>query len=468
MVTSRSVSTDRHGVAVVIGGGLAGLLAAWALRGRAGRIVVVERDRYPARPGFRPGTPQGWHAHLVHEGGRRALEELLPGIGAELRARGARPVGVPGELTWLSPAGWMPVFDSGLAFLACTRPVLDHAVLDRVRQERTVEFRDGTTVTGLLGGSGRVTGVRVRTKGAAPGSGPGSAPETADIHADLVVDASGRTSAVPRWLAELGCEPAPEEQVDSGVAYASRLYHRPPAAGEPAGPSAAAGTRRMLPAVYVQTSAPHDPTFGVLLPVEEERWMVTVGGLRGAEPAPGEEGFAAQLDRLRDPALRDLVAAARPAGDVRGFRPGPCVRRHYERRCPEGLVVLGDAACTYNPVYGQGISTAAFGAIALRRAVQRYGIGAAGTRQARKGVAAASADAWLMAGSEDVRFPATTGGPGGSAVRLQHKYLDRVLARATVDPAVCASFVAVMSMTRPPSHLFHPKVLWPVLRGKGR
>lgn len=459
MATSRSVSTDGQGVAVVIGGGLAGLLAAWSLRGRAERIVVVERDRYPARPDFRPGTPQGRHAHLVHEGGRRALEELLPGIGAELRDRGARPVGMPGELTWLSPAGWMPAFDSGMAFLACTRPVLDHAVLDRVRAEPSVELREATTVAGLLGGPARVTGVRVRAKADAESG-------TADIPADLVVDASGRTSCVPAWLSGLGCAPAPEEQVDPGVAYASRLYHRPPAIPEPPAPAAAFRPGRILPAVYVQTSAPHDPTFGVLLPVEGDRWMVTVGGLRGAEPEPGEDGFTAQLAKLRDPTLRDLVASAEPAGDVRGFRPGPCVRRHYERRCPAGLVAIGDAACTFNPVYGQGISTAAFGALALRRAVRRHGIGPAGARRARRGIAAAAADAWLMAGSEDVRFPATTGGPGGSAVRLQHRYLDRVMARATVDPAVCTAFVAVMSLTRPPGHLFHPKVLWPVLRGR--
>ncbi|WP_225849189.1 NAD(P)/FAD-dependent oxidoreductase [Streptomyces sp. HPF1205] len=457
MATSRSVSADGQGVAVVIGGGLAGLLAAWALRGSAERIVVVERDRYPARPDFRPGTPQGRHAHLVHEGGRRALEELMPGIGAELTARGARPVGMPGELTWLSPVGWMPAFDSGMAFLACTRPVLDHAVLDRVRAEPSIEIREGATVEGLLGGPAGVTGVRLR-------AGDDAASGT-DIAADLVVDASGRTSRVPDWLSGIGCEPPPEERVDAGVAYASRLYRRPPEApGRPA-PAGAPGPGRILPAVYVQTSAPHDPTFGVLLPVEGDRWMVTVGGLRGAEPAPGEEGFAAQLAKLRDPTLRELVASAEPAGEVRGFRPGPCVRRHYERRCPPGLVAIGDAACTFNPVYGQGISTVAAGALALRRAVRRHGTGPAGARRARRGIAAAAANAWLMAGSEDVRFPATTGGPGGSVVRLQHKYLDRVLARAAVDPAVCAAFVAVMSLTRPPAHLFHPKVLWPVLRG---
>jgi hypothetical protein len=215
--------------------------------------------------------------------------------------------------------------------------------------------------------------------------------------------------------------------------------------------------------VYLQAKAPDEPRFGVLLPVEGDRWLVTVGGMRGAEPTPGEAGFAAQLDLQRDPALRDAVAGAEPAGEVRGFRPRPCVRRHYERRGPHGFVAVGDAACTFNPIYGQGVSTAAFGALALREAVARQGIGPAAARKARRGVAAAAANPWLVAGAEDVRYPTTSGGPTGLGVRLQHRYLDRVLALTAIDPAVCASFMAVMSLTRRPAHLFHPRVLWPVL-----
>ncbi|MFJ1703765.1 NAD(P)/FAD-dependent oxidoreductase [Kitasatospora sp. NPDC088346] len=446
MASSGGAHTGRYGTAVVIGGGLAGCLAAWALRGKARRIVVVERDRYPQQPGPRPGTPQGHHAHLLLEGGRRALEDLLPGIGAELDTREARLVEVPEGMSWLSSAGWMPRFRSGLAFLSCTRPVLDHTVLERVRCEPSIEFLEGTAVLGVLGDAEGLTGVRVRTKGADDGG-------ESEIHAELVVDASGRSSAMPDWLAAAGFAPAPEERVDPGVAYASRLYHRP------------AGADPDMPAVYLQTKAPDQPRFGVLLPVEGDRWLVTVGGMRGAEPVPGEAGFAAELERLRDPLLRDLVAGAEPAGEVRGFRPGPGVRRHYQRRSPDGLVVVGDAACTFNPVYGQGISTAVFGARALRDAVRAHGIGRDGAREARRGIAAAAADAWLMSSSEDVRFPTTTGGPTGTAVRIQHRYLDRVIARAAVDEGVCLAFVAVMGLTRPPTTLFHPKVLWSVLRG---
>ncbi|GAA2151019.1 hypothetical protein GCM10009760_46000 [Kitasatospora kazusensis] len=432
---------------MVIGGGLAGTLAAWALRGHAERIVVVERDRYPARPDFRAGLPQGRHAHLVLEAGHRVLEELMPGIREELLAAGAVRVPLAPALRWLSSAGWMAEFESEIAFLSCTRPLLDHTVLDRVRGESSIEFLEGTEVTGLLGTARALTGVRVRERGQNPG-------EAREIPAELVVDASGRSSALPSWLAELGCRPVPEERVDAGVAYASRLFHRPP------------GLELDYSALYLQTKGPEAPRLGVLLPVEGDRWIVSVGGMRGAEPEPGEAGFDRQLGLLRDPSMRELLAGAEPATDVRGFRPGPGVRRRYDRSAPEGLVVTGDAACTFNPVYGQGVTVAALGARALGAAVARHdGIGHAAAAAGRRGVAAASRNAWTMSASEDVRFPTTTGGPTGALVRFQHRYLDKVLARATTDPLVCSAFQNVMSLVSPPAALFHPAVLASVLRG---
>ncbi|MEV7597062.1 FAD-dependent monooxygenase [Kitasatospora sp. NPDC089797] len=445
-MTSSDTAPGR-GTAVVIGGGLAGVTAAWALRGFAERIVVVERDRYPEEPVFRAGVPQGRHAHLVLEAGHRALEELMPGSRQELAAAGAHRVSVSGDLKWLGAAGWLIEYPARMAFLSCTRPVLDKVVLDRVRTEPSIEFLEGTDVVGLLGSARAVTGVKVRERG------PDRA-EVRELPAELVIDAAGRSTSVPKWLAELGGRPAPEERVDAGVAYASRLFHRP------------SGVDLGCQAVYLQTKAPDAPRMGVLLPVEGDRWIVSLAGMRGAEPGPGEKGFDDHLARLRDPLLQEALREAEPAGEVRGFQPGPGVRRHYERGCPDGLVVVGDAASTFNPVYGQGVTVAMFCAQALRRTATRHGdIGHATAREARRGVAAASKVAWMMSGAEDVRFPATTGGPSGAMTRLQQRYLDKVLAGTTRDPVVTAAFHEVLSLVEPPSRLFHPTVLAAVLRG---
>lgn len=445
------MTTGGRGTAVVVGGGLAGCLAAWALVGQAERILVLERDRYPEQPAFRPGTPQGRHAHLLMEGGRRALQDLMPGLDDDLLGHGAVPVPMPAGVRWLSSGGWMPRFPTGLTFLACTRPVLDDAVLRRVRAEPSVTFLERTEAVGLLGDSTAVTGVRARARGAAP-DGTGNGEPVEDLRADLVVDASGRSSRMPQWLRALGCAKIAEDRVNAGVAYSSRLFHHPP------------GIDASLSALYIQTQAPDHPRLGVLLPVEGNRWVVSLGGMRGSEPDPGAAGFDAFLELLRDPALREVLSTASPAGEAHGFRPGASVRRHYERNAPDNLVVLGDAACTFNPVYGQGISIAAFGAVVLRDAVRERGVGPGTARHVQAGIAAAAKDAWMMSSAEDVRFPTTTGGPSGAALRLQHRYLDRVIARSSRDEAVCARFTEVMTLVTPPTVLFHPSVAWPVLR----
>lgn len=463
------MTSDTRGTAVVIGGGLAGCFAAQALVGLFERIVVIERDRYPEQPGFRAGVPQGRHAHLLMEGGRRAIEELLPGLDVELLARGAVAVPLPGGLSWLSAGGWMPHFDTGLAFLSCTRPMLDDTVLRRLRSEPSVEFQEATEVVGLLGDPAAVTGVRLRARRttgraashttahpatASAGSTDAATDSAAEqeLPAALVVDASGRSSRLPQWLLALGCPPVAEERVDAGIGYSSRLFERPP------------GVEAARSAVYVQTKAPDHPRMGVLLPVEDGRWMVSVGGMRDAAPEPGEAGFDQHLRLLRDPVLHDLLATTEPTGPVRGFRPGAGVRRHYERDSPLGLVVLGDAACTFDPVYGQGISVAAFGALALRDGLRQHGSTPGAARRAQKLIAATVKDAWLMSSAEDVRFPTTVGGPSGALLRLQHGYLDRVISAASRDESVCTAFCAVMTLMRPPTALFRPSVLWAVLR----
>ncbi|MGW2377893.1 MULTISPECIES: NAD(P)/FAD-dependent oxidoreductase [Kitasatospora] len=435
-----------RGTAVVIGGGLAGVVAAWALRGFAERIVVVERDRYPDEPVFRAGVPQGRHAHLVLEAGHRALEELMPGINRELTAAGAHRVSASGDLKWLSSAGWMVDYPARMSFLSCTRPVLDKLVLDRVRTEPSIEFLEGTDVVGLLGSAQAVTGVKLRERGSEGG-------EVLDLPAELVIDAAGRSTSVPKWLAELGCRPVPEERVDPGVAYASRLFHRPP------------GVDFGHQAIYLQTKAPDKPRMGVLLPVEGDRWIVSLAGMRGAEPEPGEEGFTKHLSQLRDPGLSEMLRNAEPAGEVRGFLPGPGVRRHYERGAPAGLVAVGDAASTFNPVYGQGVTVSLFCAQVLRRTATRHsGIGPATARDARREIAAVSKNAWMMSCAEDVRFAATTGGPSGALIKLQHRYLDKVLHGATRNAEVTAAFHEVLSLVAPPTRLFHPSVVAAVLR----
>ncbi|QKW18326.1 FAD-binding protein [Kitasatospora sp. NA04385] len=445
-MSPRGSAAGDRGTAVVIGGGLAGCLAAWALHEVADRVVVVERDRYPDGADFRPGVPQAKHSHLLLEAGQRTIDELLPGALAELLAAGATRVPLSGGLRWLTAAGWLAPYPSDLAVLGCSRPLIDRVVLDRVRAAPNIEFRTGTEVTGLIGDRHHVTGVRVAGRG-------GRGEREAEVSAELVVDAAGRSTRAAQWLSLIGASVVPRERVDAGVSYATRFYHRP--ADAPADS-----------ALYLQSHAPDQGRFGVLLPVEGERWIVGIGGMRGFEPSIQPEEFEKQLGLLRDPGIAEAVTGAKPVGPARGFVPGPSVWRHYERSAPHGFLALGDASCTFNPVYGQGMTVAALGARALRGAVRKHGdLGHAAVRETREAIASVTRNPWQMAAGEDVRFAGTTGGPSGLQVKVQQRLLDRVLTRAVTDARVAAAFHQVAAMVEPPTLLFRPSVLGPVLFG---
>jgi len=441
-----SATYQGYGTAVVAGGGPAGLVAAWVLREWADEVMVIEHDRLPHIPAWRPGTPQASHAHLLLEAGHRSLEELMPGIVAELLAAGGIRVVMGRDLRWLTAAGRMAPHQSMISILSLTRPLLEHVLRARVASDPRIRIIDGTTVVGLLGNEHTVAGVRIRGRGDKA---------TVDVPAELVVDASGRGGSVTRWLQQLGCAPVPEQRVDAGCVYSSRLISDVVMPG--------------VGAMYVQTTAAR-PVTGSLLPVERDRWIVSLGGMRNHQPGQGEAGFQALLSQLRDPVMREVVLAAEPVTDtdVAWFPAGPSVRRDL-RHVPDGLVGLGKAGpYDPNPVYGQGMAISFRGAQALGAALARYGgIGPAAVRAARRDIMAAGSDAWMMSTAEDSRFPATIGAPRGPIVRGQHRFLDQVLHRATRDPRVAAAFTAVMSLIAPPAALFRPRIVAPVLLGIG-
>ncbi|MFJ6214228.1 FAD-dependent oxidoreductase [Streptomyces sp. NPDC092296] len=428
---------------VVAGGSLAGLFAALVFAESGAAVTVVERDRLPDGPEFRGGVPQRRHAHLLFEGGLTAFEELLPGIIDELRAAGAVEVGLPGDLEWLTPLGTVPRRPSRRTMLSCTRPLLDWTVRRRVLAHDRISLIQGAEAVGLEVAGRSVRGLRLREER-----------QERTLAASVVVDATGRGSRAPRWLTEAGCRAPAEERVDAGVAYATGLFRRPDVAGQD------------VPGIYVQTSTQGSPRFGIALRVQQDRWIVALGGMRGEEPPTDPAEFVDFAAGLRSPRLHEVLTTAVPDSPLHGFRPGASRRRHFHRLRdrPAGFLVVGDAGCTFNPVYGQGMTVAARGALALRRVLALRGPSAALGTGIQRAVAREADVAWSMGESEDLRFPATDGRRRSPLLRLQHGYLDRVLRAATADRATADAFIDVLSLCAPPTRLFTPPVLRAVLR----
>ncbi|WKX68970.1 NAD(P)/FAD-dependent oxidoreductase [Streptomyces sp. XD-27] len=430
--------------AVVVGGGLAGMLAVGALLDHVDTVTVVERDRYPAEPVFRKGVPQSRHLHVFLTGGQRALESLLPGTLAELEAAGARRLEAPRDFLTRAPSGWQRRYHEGRhSMISCTRPVFDATVRARVladaaKSRTRVAVLEGSEAVGLLGGADRVTGIRVRSRDA------GRAER--ELPADLVVDASGRGSRAPRWLAELGRRPPREEVVDAGIAYTTQMFR--PAAPLDAG-------------IAVQARA-DCPRGAVWCPVEDGNWLLTLAGVRGHHPPTESAGVLDFVASLDEPHLRDHVRAAEAVAPAYGFRDTSNRRRRYEAPggVPDGLVVVSDAACTFNPIYGQGMSVAAMSARALRDIASARDLSAPGFAAAAQAATARAGDtAWMTAVGADRPYAAaddTT--PPGLPERLRTWYFNRLVARAAIDRTVGAAFRDLTFMTAGPGRLLAPSV----------
>ena len=457
---SSSPTRNRPFHAVVIGAGMGGLATAQALSRHFERVTLIERDDLPSRPTHRSGTPQGRHVHVLQPGGLAALERLLPGFGAELVASGAVKVTAPRDVCWLSAAGWMrPFDDEPRLMLSASRDLIEWVTRRLVTDTPQVIVRSGLEATGLIvaepssggAGVGRVRGIGVRPRSA-------TNPEpTESIVADLVVDASGRRSHAPDWLAAAGYERPEETIVDAELAYATRLYRR-------SGDDDAGGWK----AVFLQARPPHSRRMAVLFPIEGDRWMLTVAGTNGEVPPTDEQGFLEFTQGMRSPAIADIIDRLEPVAPIVGYRRTENRRRHYESlRMPDGFVVVGDAACAFNPVYGQGMSAAALTAEALDRYLgqhlARHDSVVGVSSRAQRAVAKANAGAWMVAIGEDLRYPETRGGKVGIADRLIRRYLDRVVAAAAVDPVVNAAFFDVVALLAAPTSLMHPALVARVL-----
>ncbi|MCX5386678.1 FAD-dependent monooxygenase [Streptomyces sp. NBC_00083] len=443
-----SAPSHRHR-AVVVGGGLAGMLAAAALSDSVDEVTVIERDVLPSGPEPRSHLPQARHAHILWSGGAEAMERLLPGVSQAWLAAGARRVPLTSQMVALSPQGWYRRWRESHYLISCGRDLLDATVRDRVLALPNVTVLDATRVLGLVGDAHRVTGVRVRRRDGTEEL----------LGAGLTVDASGRGTHTPRWLDALGVPAAREEVVDPGVVYASRLYRSP--AGD-----------QSFPVVNVQANAraAEPGRTAVILPVEDGRWLVTLSGTRGARPTSDPEAFGPFALAARHPIVGRLIAGAEPLSEVSTFA-HTAGRRHFFEKVkgwPEGYVALGDAVAVYNPVYGHGMSVAAQGALALREALAAHGVTAPRlARRVQRAVAGPVGTAWLLAG-QDIFYPGATARRPRMIERILGRCVDRLMRTSTGNYTVATALTDVMTLTAPVTSLLRPAVLLAAFRGPGR
>jgi 2-polyprenyl-6-methoxyphenol hydroxylase-like FAD-dependent oxidoreductase len=428
--------------AVVLGASMGGLLAARVLADFYDAVTVVERDVLPDDRVNRRGVPQGRHVHALLGRGSLILAELFPEFLDELVADGA-PVMDYTDMSkaFFSFSGHQLMRSGGFRDIAPlfipSRPLLEGLVRRRLRETANVTLLEGYDFVDLTSTTARdrVTGARIRSR-----DGDGERVLTSD----LVADATGRGARTPAFLDTSGYGRPTEDQVGVRVVYSSQLLRIPP------------GTLKEL--IVLVGAVPGRPTGMALFGYENDSWMFTVIGMAGREPPTEPAEMLTFADGLAPAHVLAAIRAAEPLSAVCRFRYPESRWRRYDkmRRFPAGLLVLGDAICSFNPIYGQGMTVAALQAQALRQCLYRSADDLA--RRYFRAAAKPIGVAWRFAVGGDLNLPEVEG-PRPLSLRLTNRYIDRLQTAAESDIVVAEQFMKVIGLIDPPTRLLHPKMM---------
>lgn len=438
-----STNTQQH--AIILGGGMAGLLTACVFSQYFERVTIIEKDKLDEQNVPRKGVPQGHQLHIVLARGLQIMEQYLPGLTDELAEGGAVVSNdLALDLCWFSHGGYRPQVSTGLKSVMLTRPFLEKTVRRRIAALPNIYIAAGTKVAGLCSTSdgSRITGVRLAGR-----------PDQ-ELKANLVVDATGRSSKTSAWLAELGYTPPEVEEVNVKIRYASRLYRRP---------------KDFRTLIVTGAQPPHYARQGAIQPLEGDRLIVTLHGRGDQNPSAEEAGFKAHILSLLTQDIAETMAELEPLSDISVHNIPKTRWHHYEKltRFPAGYLVLGDAICALNPVYGQGMTSAAMQVEVLDQLLQKQPLSDNFWQIYFKQIAKVVSVPWQLTASEDFLFPQTEG-TSPQMPSLVAKYLGRLMQTVNHDPVVFIAFFNVMHMMKPPTSLFHPRIMWRVLFAKNK
>lgn len=449
-VSDSSSNGKRFGRAIVMGASIAGLWTARALIDHFDEVLVLERDYLPEGSDYRSGAPQARQYHGLLRSGLEQMQVWFPGLDEELILAGAVPYDFTQDTCVRARGRWYPRFPSGLILLSCSRLLLESSIRRRLKQNPCIHFIEGVEVTGLQSDEEkrRVTGVRIRNRG----GGSDQTKLDSILTADLVVDAMGRRSKTPEWLVELEYTPPKKSEIDSFLGYVTRRYKRKPNA----------------PLILIGATPPNDPYGAIVLPEENDTMVALIAGFNKNYPPTDPLAFDAFTQRL-GPEFEEALRGAEPISQPYGYRGTSSCWHHYEEleRWPERLVVLGDAFCGFNPIYGQGMSAAAKSAAALADVIHRRQGDLDGVAQATlREIGKITESVWLLATSADLEWPGTEGGTVSNrpADRFGRWYINQLLDAAAFDKTAWLQFNAVSQLTQPATTLFAPGIFSRVMK----
>ena len=419
--------------AVVIGASMAGLVCARVLADRFEEVVVLDRDRLTDTPDPRDGVPQGRHVHNLLSRGDRVLDRLFPDLYGALRDGGAIRIDWSRDVRWHHHGVWKARCESGVESWLMSRPFLEDCVRKQLLRVPNVRIESPVAVADFVVGEddARVTGLRLE--------------DGKEVAADLVLDCSGRNGVDSETLARAGFPKPRSLSIGVDVVYCTREM-RP----------------RKTPdfSAIAQIAPPPGKRSGVAFAIENDRWVVTLFGYHGDHPPRDEAGWTAFAESLDQPDIYRLIMDSDPLTPPRRFHYRASEWRRYDRaaRRPARLLNLGDSVCSFNPIYGQGMTSATLQAEALDKWLAESGDLNRIHEEMPKRLARVINECWQAVASEDFRHAETRGDriPLAAAINW---YTRRVHRLASKHDDIETAFLKVMHMERGFGSLFHPSIM---------
>jgi len=435
--------------AVVIGGSIAGCLTARVLSDYFDKVTIFEADTPPDEAVPRKGVPQGNHIHTLLAGGTAVIRKYFPAIHDDLVAAGA-DYGDP-QIKWrlFTGGAWTQRIPSGMGSYTMSRPLLEAAVRKHTLAIPNITLQVATPVSAYTWDESTttVTGVTLESSGES-------------IKADFVADVSGRNSKASDWIKTVGFTSPERSNIGIDVGYTTFVVAEPP------------NNPRNWNILYtIQKEIPADTRGGGIFCIEGGRYQVSAQGYHKDYAPTDWEGFLAYFKSHPFPVIYETIKNCEPIGEAIEYRYAAYLRRHYEKLSdfPKGLVVLGDAICSLNPVYGQGMTVAAKEVEhldqCLRQCVPSGHIADKFALEFFKGATKFVDAAWDAITVEDFRYPQTRGQrPKGYAFA---KWLNRrFFALTATDKEFSLAFTKVLALVEPPESILKPKYLFKALFAK--
>jgi 2-polyprenyl-6-methoxyphenol hydroxylase-like FAD-dependent oxidoreductase len=381
---------DKQNRAVVLGASIAGLFAGRVLADFFDEVLLLDKGKLEEGPAPRKAVPQGSHIHAILTPAVDVLKRFLPEVIADLDNGGAHIFDAGRNWRFHIYGGYLASGQTGQALIGTSRPFFEDLLRRRVTSLPNVELRREHRFKNwaIDADKGRITGV------VADGD-----IGRRELDADLVIDARGRSSTLPKELKELGYAAPREESVGVDLGYTTRLYRAP-------------GFSPDWNLLIVNPSTPQMWRGGLIEKIEGGQWIVTQFGYFGDYAPADDEGFLQCARSLPVPDIAEFIARAEPASDFRKYGTRECKMLHFEKLdvFPDRLLVLGDAVCSLNPIYGQGMTKAAkeaeylYDCLSSHLAESKAWDGFADTF--RRGLPGVGAEwAWKLTTGNDLSYP---------------------------------------------------------------